>query len=80
MKYFQTDDRDDYFETLGKKPRKRLISVSLFDKKGNEIFKEVRTHVLRKYCKDNYVKIGNAKHIWREKLIEYGYLVINNYK
>jgi len=78
MKYFQTDDRDDYFDSLDKRKRKRLISVSLVDKNGNLIFKEVKTHVLRKYYKDTYLKTGNGKHIWREGLLKEGYNIINH--
>lgn len=79
--YLQTDDRDDYFKRFDKSPKKRLLSVTLLSSLGEVIFDDVKTHVLRSYCKKEYLFEGkSAKHIWRIILEEKGYKIINNYK
>ena len=79
MKYFQTDDRDDYFESLENKSTNRRTSVSLKDPKGKIILSKVPTHKIRDYVKKNYPEFGNAKKIWRKSIESKGYKVINNY-
>ena len=79
MFYLQTDDRDDYFETLGKKPKRKYKSISLFYD-GKEILNEVPYFKVREYCAKNYLKKGDkGKKIWRKKLEANGYTVVSNY-
>ena len=80
MKYFQTDDRDDYFASLEKTSRNRCTSVSLKSPSGKILLKEVPTHKVRTYVKKNYPEFGNAKKIWRAAIQSKGYTVINNYE
>lgn len=74
-KYFQTDDRDDYFAQTDKEYSVKTVSV--FNPKGSKIFNSVQTRFVRDYYKNNYCNIGeNGKRIWREKLTELGYRII----
>ena len=79
MKYFQTDDRDDYFASLEKSKAKRCISVTLLDTSGKRVLTDVPTYKIREFVKKNYPEFGNAKKIWRAAIISKGYKVINNY-
>ncbi len=79
MKYFQTDDRDDYFASLEKNNTKRCISVTLLDPNGKRVLTDVPTHKIRSFVKKNYPEFGNAKKIWRAAITSKGYKVINNY-
>ena len=76
--YLQTDDRDDYFDSIHKsKSKNRPIGYTLISPEGDEIFKEEPMFKLRTYCKKNYLPIGKgAKKIWREVLESKGYKVI----
>ena len=77
MRYFQTDDRDDYFFILKNKGDKKSGLVSLIDTNGNQVFSEVQTHVIRNYVKTKYPEFGNAKKIWRSAIESKGYKVVN---
>lgn len=78
MKYFQTDDRDDYFASLDTKSKNRITSVSLIDQKGKTVLSHVPTHKIRSYVRHNYPEFGNAKKIWRAAIQSKGYTVVNN--
>lgn len=78
MKYFQTDDRDDYFASLETKNKNRITSVSLVDPNGKMILSHVPTHKIRSYVRKNYPEFGNAKKIWRAAIESKGYNVISN--
>ena len=57
--YLQTDDRDDYFDSIHKsKSKNRPIGYTLISPEGDEIFKEEPMFKLRTYCKKNYLPIG----------------------
>ena len=79
MKYFQTDDRDDYFASLEKSNTKRCISLTLLDPNGKVVLTEVPSHKIRTFVKNNYPEFGNAKKIWRAAIQSKGYTVVNNY-
>jgi len=79
MKYFQTDDRDDYFDSFKTNKPNKTVSVTLLDPKGKVVLKEVPTHKIRTYVKKNYPEFGNAKRIWRNAIQSKGYKVINNH-
>ncbi len=79
MKYFQTDDRDDYFDSLrsNNKPKK-WSTLTVKDPSGKIILNHVMTYQVRKYIKGKYPEYGNAKRVWRTALQSKGYTVINN--
>ncbi len=79
MKYFQTDDRDDYFASLEKSRGNKCTSVTLLDANSKAVLSEVPTHKIRAFVKKNYPEFGNAKKIWRNAIESKGYKVINNY-
>lgn len=73
--YYQTDDRDDYFNSLDRSKRSPT-TVSVIDPKGIMLFKSVQTWEVRQYYKDSYAKPGdNGKKVWRQKLTELGYTI-----
>lgn len=80
MKYFQTDDRDDYFDSLEKKHKNKCTSVTLIDPNGKEVLTKVPTHKVRTFVKHNFPEFGNAKKIWRAAIESKGYKVINNFE
>lgn len=80
MKYFQTDDRDDYFASLQKDRKPSATSLNLLDKNGNVVLKKVKYWKIRNYYKDKYIADGgNGKRIWKEELIKRGYQITSNY-
>lgn len=78
MKYFQTDDRDDYFDSLRTNKPKKYSTVTLLDPNKKVVLKEVQTHKIRAYVKKNFPEFGNAKKIWRAAITSKGYTVVNN--
>jgi hypothetical protein len=78
MKYFQTDDRDDYFNSLKTNNQNKTVSVTLLDPNKKVILTEVPTYKIRTFVKKNYPEFGNAKKIWRKAIESKGYTVINN--
>lgn len=80
--YLQTDDRDDYFATLGRKRnRRKPNSYSLINLEGVMILENVASFKIRSYAKKMYLKHGQSgKYIWRKLLEDKGYKVINNYE
>jgi hypothetical protein len=80
MKYFQTDDRDDYFASLENgKSKNPCISVSLLDANGKIILSQVPTYRIRNFVKNTYPEFGNARKVWRQAIQSKGYTVVNNY-
>ena len=77
--YLQTDDRDDYFSTIGSKGKKKvLLGIDLTSPDGEKILDCAPMFKVRSYCKKNYLPIGNGgKRIWRGILLEKGYKVEN---
>ena len=77
--YLQTDDRDDYFASMGGgNSRVRSIGIKLVDKSGVTIFDCVKPFRIRAYCKKNYLPIGvSGKGKWRKILESKGYKVLN---
>lgn len=74
--YLQTDDRDDYFASLGKKhkptPNYRLISPS-----GEIVLDGKESGQVRAYCKKTYLPFGiSGRKIWRKMLEDKGYQII----
>jgi len=80
--YLQTDDRDDYLAQFGSKKQQKtnpVLSVTLINPSGQVVLKEVRTQDIRMYYKKTYCNFGDRnKGIWRTKLEEKGYRVVNN--
>lgn len=80
MKYFQTDDRDDYFASLEKERKPCATSLNLLDKDGNTVLKNVKYWKIRNYYKETYIiDGGNGKRIWKDELIKRGYQITSNY-
>lgn len=79
MKYFQTDDRDDYFDSLRTNNPNKTISVTLLDPNKKPILTDVPTHKIRTFVKNNFPEFGNAKKIWRKAIESKGYTVVNNH-
>jgi len=80
MKYFQTDDRDDYFQSLERRTNPNpCTSLTLIDPNGKKVLTEVPSHKIRSFVKKNYPEFGNAKKIWRAAIQSKGYTVVNNY-
>jgi uncharacterized protein YnzC (UPF0291/DUF896 family) len=78
-KYFQTDDRDDYFDSLRTNKKKNYSTITLISPDGNTVLNSVPMYKVRAYAKNNYLPKGqNGKRIWRQLLIDKGYKVINN--
>lgn len=79
--YLQTDDRDDYFNQLGKNRANKnvIIDYTLLNANNEIIFDKVPMFKLRSYAKKTFLCEGkSAKHIWRKILTDNGYTVINN--
>lgn len=75
--YLQTDDRDDYFEQLGKSRRNKVYS--LIDENEEVIFNRVRKSALRSFAKKKFNLPSGGKYIWREILQNNGYKVVVEY-
>jgi uncharacterized protein YnzC (UPF0291/DUF896 family) len=82
FKYLQTDDRDDYFDSISKTKRVKnnYKSLTLIDPSGVAVFEEVIKDKLRKYLREKYLSEGQSgRKVWRKELESRGYKVINNY-
>lgn len=80
MKYFQTDDRDDYFASLSPERKTPRVTSLTLSKGEKIILDKVRSFEIRYYYRNNHVTNGsNGKRVWRQKLIELGYTITNNY-
>lgn len=75
MAYFQTDDRNDYFESLrNKNPTDKKITLT--NPLGVVIFEKMPSWKIRMYYKENHAPAGcNGKRIWREELKKLGYTI-----
>jgi hypothetical protein len=75
--YLQTDDRDDYFDSIGKKRKEREKHFyDLINKDGEKVLIGVSTFELRRYAKKHYIPYGTgAKKIWRKFLTDRGYII-----
>lgn len=77
--YLQTDDRDDYFKSLGTHPpRRKIISFTLISPTGDVIFDNVQKSQIIRYVKSKYLNGKPSKYIWKSILSERGYQLLNN--
>lgn len=76
--YLQTDDRDDYFASLGSnKPHKPHAKLRLISPSGEIVLDNKESGQVRAYCKKTYLPFGvSGRKIWRKLLEDKGYKII----
>ena len=78
--YFDTDGMWDYNERFATPPSTKPTSLTL-RKDGKIILDKVPSHKIRKYYKEHHITDGSSpRRVWRNKLIELGYTITNNYE